>query len=49
MEMTESWRNVMGALDRRHNYSSQGILDDLKTINGASRKLIVERITIVKL
>ena len=48
METTESWRNVMGTLDKRHNYS-QGILDDLKTINGANRKLIEERITIFKL
>ena len=41
METTESWRNVVGALDRRHNYSSQGILDNLKTIKRAGRKLIV--------
>ena len=42
METTENWRNVMATLDRRHNYSSKGILDDLKTINGANRKLIEE-------
>ena len=49
METTKSWRNVMGALDRRHNYSSQGILDNVKTIKKAGRKLIVGGITIVKL
>ena len=45
METTKSVRNVMGALDRRHNYSSQGILDDLKMLKRADRKLIVEGIT----
>ena len=49
METMESWRNVMRALDRRHNYSRHGILDDLKTIKRAGRKLIVKGITIVKL
>ena len=39
----------MGALDRRHNYSSQGILDNLKTIREAGGKMVVEGITIVKL
>ena len=48
MELTKSRRNVMGSFNRRHQYSSQGILDNLKTIKGAGRKLIVERIAVIK-
>ena len=44
METTKSWREMMGAFDRRHNYSSRGIWDKLKTIKRAGRKLIVEGI-----
>ena len=29
---------MMRVFNRRHNYSSQGILDNLKTIKGANRK-----------
>ena len=38
----------MGAFDRWHNYSRQGILDNLKTFKRAGRKIIVERITVIK-
>ena len=38
----------MGAFNRRHNNSREGILDNLKTINGEGRKFIVERITIIE-